>query len=283
MSFALSILLALPSFAGDFSVVGELVREDHMVPGQHAEGTLVLRSHSDSPQSLRVYRRDYVAHVDGTDAYLDAGTTPRSSAAWVSVTAGEVVLPPHGTQRLRYRVDVPLGPAIGGTYWSVLVIEPPVSSAPAGTSPLEAAVAPGSVTQQTTVHYGVQLVTHVGAPDGALLAFDHGALVPHPEPDPAAAPTAKAERARHGGSMSLDIRNAGPYLLAPRVWVELFDADGQKAGRFAARGRRGILPGCSARYAIDIGGVAPGAYTALAVADAGGAAVFGAEYPVELR
>jgi len=108
-------------------------------------------------------------------------------------------------------------------------------------------------------------------------------LVPHPEPDLTEAPTAKAARARSGGSMSLDLRNAGPSLLAPRVWVELFDAKGQRAGRFAARGRRGILPGCSARYAIDIGGVAPGTYTALAVADAGGAAVFGAEYPVELR
>jgi hypothetical protein len=277
MSFLLSVLLALPSFASDFSVVGPLVREDHLDPGQRTAGTILVRNNSDSAQQLMVYRRDYLFHADGTNEYLEPATTARSNAAWVDFTASELILEPHGTERLHYRVDVPLDPKLAGTYWSLLMIEP------SAVEPLETAAGGKTVSIQTVVRYGIQLVSHVGSAEGALLAFDHGELVPSAPPDPAQPLTAKAGRALHGGRMSIDIRNAGTSLLAPRVWVELFDANGEKAGRFEARGRPGLLPGCSARYAIDIGNVTPGAYTALTVADAGMNSVFGTEYQLDLH
>ena len=119
----------------------------------------------------------------------------------------------------------------------------------------------------TVVRYAVQVVTHVGTGEAGVVAFDRGELVDE----------------EGGAHLDLDLRNVGGRLVSPRVWVELYDEEGRSAGRYEARGRPGLLPGCSSRYTVDLSEAAPGAYTALAIADGGVSAVFGTEYALELR
>lgn len=65
--------------------------------------------------------------------------------------------------------------------------------------------------------------------------------------------------------------------------MDVFDADGVNLGRFRANRRPRLLPGCSARYAIDLSSLPPGMYSGLAIADAGSDQVFGSEYTLDTR
>ncbi|MFN7143884.1 MAG: hypothetical protein ACK4YP_08925 [Myxococcota bacterium] len=261
MTFLLPLLAALPCHAGGFSVVGSLVRENAVDVGGHVEGTILVRNDSDERQQIVVYQRDYRFAADGANDYVDPGTHERSNSAWIKLTPSQLTLEPDETERIHYRLDVPLDPDLAGTYWSLIMVEPAV------VAPLEPPPPGRSVSIRTVVRYAVQVVTHVGEGGEGHLSFDRGELVD------------EAEETR----LSVDIRNVGARLVAPRVWVELYDGDGRSAGRFDARGRPGLLPGCSARYSVDLAKVPPGAYTALAVADGGVGGVFGTEYTVELR
>jgi hypothetical protein len=254
-------LLSEPASAASFSVVGSLVREATLEPGGSVEGWLEVQSHADEPQSLVVSLRDYTSEADGSNEYGAPGSVARSNTAWISFTPRQLTLEPHETQRVHYRVDVPGEEDRDGTFWGLLMIEPAV--------PEPGAVADGTprVAIRTVVRYAVQIVTHVGTPAGGELAFERGQL----SGEPGAA------------SLAVDVRNVGEWRLAPRVWVELFDPDGGLVGRFEAKGRPGLFPGSSARYVLDLSGVGRGAYTAFTVADAGQEAVFGTEYPLDLR
>lgn len=261
MTLLLPLLAMLPCHAGGVSVVGSLVRESTVDIGGHVEGTVVVRNDSDERQQIVVYQRDYRFQAGGANEYTAPGTHERSNSAWIRLTPSQLTLEPDETERIHYRVDVPLDAELDGTYWSLLFVEPAVVAPPEAPPPGR------SVSIRTVVRYAVQIVTHVGDGGEARLAFDRGELV-----------EAEAET-----RLSMDIRNAGLRLLAPRVWVELYDDEGRSAGRFDARGRPGLLPGCSARYSVDLARVPPGAYTALAVADGGVGGVFGTEYTLELR
>lgn len=50
---------------------------------------------------------------------------------------------------------------------------------------------------------------------------------------------------------------------------------------FEAQAER-IFPRASVRQAFDLGALTPGAYTAVVIADAGGEAVFGTRYTLEV-
>jgi hypothetical protein len=120
---------------------------------------------------------------------------------------------------------------------------------------------------RTRLRYGVQMVTHIGDSGSRQLKFVGVEL----------------QRDDDGSaSLSVDVSNDGERGLRPELWVELFDGEGQSMGRFEAEQRR-IYPGCSVRYRAPLAGVAPGAYRALVVADAGGDSLYGVELALELR
>lgn len=262
------ILAALglaPSAArAQISVVNSAVQERQAAAGESYAGTIRLRNHTAEPQEVRAYLTDYAFQADGSTVYGQPGSGARSNAAWVTLSPARATLAPGGETEIGYRVSVPAGAARRGTYWSMVMVEP-VARGTAESSQ----GAPGRkpvLGVETRVRYGVQVATHVGTDGARQVEF--------------AAPraTGAAQGAR---SLEFDLVNTGDLAYRPTLQVELFDAEGNPAGRFQSE--RGLLyPGTSLRQRFELGALPAGSYQALVTADTGGESVFGAKYQLRL-
>ena len=94
-----------------------------IVPGKAEYGEIMVENQSSEPRSMRVYLSDwdYLPPADGTKEFLPIGSTPLSSAAWISFSPAEFTLPPFSKQKIDYSVKVPTG-ASGG-YYAALFFE----------------------------------------------------------------------------------------------------------------------------------------------------------------
>lgn len=136
-------------------------------------------------------------------------------------------------------------------------LEPPEVEAKEGTI---------TFTITTAYRYGIRMVTNIGETGERSMKFADKQLLMQDD-----------QRV-----LQLDLENTGERYLRLLVWVELYDEDGTSIGRFEA-GRRGMYPGCSTRFQVDLSQVAPGKYKALVVADNGDEYVFGARYELEIE
>jgi hypothetical protein len=260
----LLLLLPLPALgaAASVHVVGGLTRESTVALGAKSEGELLLQNSSDQPARVRTYQTDYLFYADGRNLYGEPGTDPRSNASWISFSPRELEVAAKSTTAVHYQLQVPATGDLVGTYWSILMVEPMAGPAPAPAMEKDK-VAVGIT---TVIRYAVQIVTHVGEGGSRELRFT------------------EAHLATQEGRRRLEVaaENSGQSGLSPLLWVELFDLQGARLGRFEATRRR-IYPGCSVRYQIDLSTVAPGEYHALLVADNGDEHVFGARYKLEVK
>jgi hypothetical protein len=242
-------------------VVGSLVRKAELDPGDEVLGVILVRNNDDVPREIIVQQSDYLFHADGRNDFAPAGSLPRSNADWVSFNPAQVVVPPHETVSVYYAIEAP-DQDLTGSYWSLLLIEALPLPAP---EPLPQIGR--SVQIQTVVRYGVELIAELGGEADGLLAFDSVAL----------------HRKDGRTVLALDLLNKGEIQASPRVWIDLFDGEGAPAGRVTATQQSLLLPGCSTRFLLDLSSLPPAAYTGLAIADAGGDMVFGADYQLDLR
>lgn len=260
MFASLITLLAIQSAtAGDITVVGSLTREFSPALGSTTSDTISVRNDGSEPKDVLLYQVDYQYDAAGTNSFPSPGTLPRSNAPWVKVGAQQIRLDPGETEDVPYTLTVPSVVPVGGTQWSVIMIEP-VTSRFDGERP----TSDRAVTLNTIFRSAVQVVTQVG--DGETkVAFRERALV----------------RDGDQRAVRLDVENIGDRWFAPHVWLELFDPGGTSIGTFRATDRR-LLPGCAARYWMDLSTVQAGDYTALIVADGGESGVFGTRLALKL-
>ena len=257
------ILLGLVSncHAG-VSLVGSQTREDTIGSGDQYEGDIVVRNSDDKPVEIRVYQKDYLFYADGRSLYDESGSTPRSNASWITVQPAQMTVVPKGSGSFHYTVQVPINANLEGSYWSLLMIEPMAPPA----------VVPGqeknkiSVGLQTVIRYAIQIVTNFGESGQRKLRFSEKKLA-----------------MREGKRLfEIDIENVGERWLSPLVWVDLYNLEGTKVGRFESSQKR-IYPGCSVRHLMDITAVPPGTYSALVIADNRDDHVFGGQYEVIIK
>ncbi|MBM3498785.1 MAG: hypothetical protein FJX74_08950 [Armatimonadetes bacterium] len=264
LSMAAAALGCLPpAFGGQIIVVGGLTREATVQPGATLEGKILLTNTGHEPRPVKVYQTDYRFTADGQTHYEECGASPRSNGRWITITPQQLTVPGEATEAVNYVIHVPQDPALVGTYWSMVMIEPLAEDAPevAGPNADEPQIA-----IRTIMRYGVQMVTDVGETGDRSVKFLTKELA--------------AEEGRC--FLNADIENTGQRRLAPVVWTELFDAEGASVGRFEAQRQR-LYPGCSARFAVELTGVPRGIYNALVVADNGDSDVFGIQAKIELR
>src|SRR5689334_3376026 len=105
------------------AVIGSTVEEHSAAPGQSYEGTILIRNLTETPQSVRIYKSDYLFYANGTSHFDDPGTTPRSNANWIKPSASTVVIPPSGEITVGYTISVPASDTLRGTFWSALMVE----------------------------------------------------------------------------------------------------------------------------------------------------------------
>lgn len=259
----LALLLSLsPASAAELSVVGSLVREHSLQPGERTTGVVYVRNNDDVPREVIVHQADYRFHADGRNDFVEPGTLQRSNAGWIEYSPEHSLVLPGDTVPVYYALDVPADCDQAGSTWSLLMIE----ALPEAVTRDEALPERG-VQVQTVVRYGVLLVSELGGEAAAELAFQE----------------ARLETGPRGPSLSLDIENTGQLKLQPQVWIDLFDGSGQALGRVPADKQSLLLPGSSARFTIDLSGYPAGSYSGLVLADAGGDMVFGTDYHLDLR
>ena len=251
-----TLLLSLNSEAG--ITVGTLSLERDAQPGESYQGTIVVTNNGDEPEGAHLYQTDYLFFSDGSNQYGDAGTTARSNANWITFSPRRVVVPPHQSSTVSYQVMVPDDPSLIGTYWSLLMIEAiPVTENSAHEMNLK-------LTQvRQVVRYGIQCITNIGDTDQYQLKFIGTHMV-----------------VEDGKELQVDVENVGDRWVVPYIWIELYELDGRRVGRFESESRR-IFPGTSVRFQINLSDVPSGKYRALVVMDNGGSNVLGAKYDLE--
>jgi hypothetical protein len=250
-------LAALPAAArAQIAVVGDAVQEREAPPHASYDGAITIRNTGVDTQEARIYQTDYRFQADGQTSYDRPGSLPRSNATWITVSPSRVVVPAGESVEVRYRVTVPAAAdTLSGSYWSLVMVEGLAS--PAGSLAPERR----GVAVQTTVRYAVQIVTHVGATGAPRVGF-----------------AGTASSAPDGTrALSVDLTNVGDRAGRLQLTLELFAEDGRQIATL--RQARGLVyPGTSIRQRFALGALPSGSYKALLVADAGGDAVFGAQY-----
>ena len=258
------LLLAIPPLAFGAPVVlqSPLYVEYDVQPGKTYEGTLEIQNPNTTVQEVKLYQTDYVFWADGRNEYGDPGKLPRSNARWITVAPPRATIPPNETLRVRYTVQIPDNSTLKGTYWSMIMIEPVDPSSPefsSGGKEIQLGV-------RQVLRYAVQVATTIGSTGTVQLKFAGMRL---------AADAGKR-------NLRIDVENTGERTYRATVWADLYDEKGVYVGQFAAGDRR-LYPGTSARFAVDLTGVADATYKALILVDCGGDNVFGANVNLVLK
>lgn len=254
-----AVLIAGHSALAGISV-GTLTLEREARPGEVYRGTLQLLNSDTIARTASVYQTDYLFYSDGSNTFSDPGSMPRSNASWLTFSPHEVEVPPQQSALVSYEIHVPADSTLQGTYWSMLMIEEIEEAVHAA---LHLRKHQAGVRQ--VVRYGVQCVTQIAETGNANLNFTGTQLV-----------------SEHGSSpeLQVDVENVGDLSLSPIAWLELYDGNGKKVGRFEAEKKR-IYPGTSVRFRMNLGNTPSGQYKALVVLDNGDQNVFGAKYDLE--
>jgi hypothetical protein len=245
--------------AANAITISSLTHERQALPGESYAGTVEVVNNSDEPAAIKVHQTDYLFQSDGSNAFGPAGELARSNAGWIDFSPNRIVIPPHETHLIDYTVTVPADDSLSGTYWSILMVEE-VSSDTSSGRPADNQAAISQV-----VRYGVQCITHIGTSGNSDLQFIGAEL------------SAAADSARE---LRVDVKNIGERWAVPIAWVELYDENGQSAGKFECDKKR-IFPGTSVRFRIQLSDSLQGKYKALVVLDSGGENVLGAKYDLE--
>jgi hypothetical protein len=255
------LLVGTAGSGASVRVIGKLTQERASRPGDEYSHTITLANDGVRSTEVRLYLRDYSFQSDGSNHYGDPGGDARSNAAWVRLPSEVVTVPPESEIEVPIWVSVPRTGELGGTYWSVLMVEP----VPARdlTDPTQSR---DGVEVRALMRYGVQIVTEIPGGSGQLEFF---------------APELIEENGEW--VFTVDVRNTGNQWLRPTFRLELFDTAGKPAGRFEDSRKR-IFPGSSVRFRTAVGPLASGArYHALAVADSGREELFGLTIDLAVR
>jgi hypothetical protein len=244
-------------------VVSHTVEERVAGPGETYTGTILLRNTTSEEQEVKLYQTDYAFLAGGQTRYASAGSTARSSAAWISVQPAQLVLRPNAEAIVSYTVSVPAAVESSGSYWCMVMVEPIGKGSP--TSSLQ----PGSpdrtrIGLMPIIRYGIQLVTHMPRVGNRTAELADAALLKH-----------------DGGARSLRyaVVNTGQQAYRPKLTTEIYDPRGQLAARFEnARGL--VYPGSSVLQTLELPPLASGNYKILIIADTGDQQLYAAQYRI---
>jgi len=220
--------------------------------GEQCDGAIVLDNPGQTTERVEIYQTDYRFTADGHAYYDDPGTLPRSNASWIRLGQSTVDIPPRSSVTVPYRIQVPAGKGMVGTYWSMVMVE--MAGSIDSEAPIESAKDEKSIVLgiKQKFRYGIQIVTNIGSTGKKKVAFSNPAL----------------QRVESSGelALSVDLANAGERMLTFSVWVEVYDKAGAKLGKFDGRDVK-LYPDTSSRATIALGSLAPGSYRVIVVAD----------------
>jgi len=256
-------LLSAVGGMAQVGIVGALTHEYSAVPGNSYEGSIEVNNPGEEEQEIKVYQTDYIFYADGTVVYGNPGDLPRSNARWITLSPKQVIIPPKETIAVHFTIQAPDDETLKGTYWSVIMLEPIAKGSPESSSPGSSRP---SITVVEVLRYAIQVVTNFGESGTRSIKFGQMRLT--------------AEDGRR--SLSVDVENTGERWLRGGLWIDLYDSDGKYVGKYEGTRKR-MYPQTSARYSVDLVGLANGSYKALIIVDCGGDDVFGINVNLVLK
>ena len=244
---------AIPSVvSASVNVSSGLTHIHEVALGEQCDGAIVLDNPGQTTERVEIYQTDYHFTADGHAYYDDPATLPRSNASWIRLGQSTVDIPPRSSVTVPYRIQVPAGKGMVGTYWSMVMVE--MAGSIDSEAPIESAKDEKSIVLgiKQKFRYGIQIVTNIGSTGKKKVAFSNPVL----------------QRVEPSGelALSVDLANAGERILTPSVWVEVYDKAGAKLGKFDGRDVK-LYPDTSSRSTIALGSLAPGSYRVIVVAD----------------
>jgi hypothetical protein len=253
-----ALLLAVTPARAQIAVLGSTLEEHVATPGETYRGAIVVRNTTDATRRVRIYQTDYLFYADGTSRFDSAGTTARSNANWITLSASSFPIPAGGEVTVTYEVKVPKRDSLSGTYWSAIMVEGEKTPPPATQS--RAQVGLGAI-----LRYAVQVATHMGSTGSRTIRFSRTQLMTKPD----------SSRA-----FNVDVENIGQRAYKPALWIEIYDGTGALVAN--VRQERGLLyPGTSLQQTFELGKLAAGSYRAIVFADSGDDAVFASQYTLK--
>ncbi|MBN2639635.1 MAG: Fn3-like domain-containing protein [Bacteroidales bacterium] len=248
----MAVLLPFTSMAS-IEVVGSLRQVHKASSGDIYKGEIKIQNTGNTDQEIKVYQTDLQYDYKDFTYYNAPGSQKRSNAKWIEFGPKTAVVRANSSIYIQYTVTVPHNDSLKGTYWSVLMVE--------GVAPIKPSQA-GQVTINTVIRYAIQIVTDIKDKGVGKLTFMKPTLV------------------REGDQLylAIDLENTGDHFIAPDLSMKLFNQSGSLVKELEAP-RRGIFPGCSTRFRINLDGVPSGkTYQSVIVAQGSGQDVFGLNY-----
>lgn len=238
-------------------ILNGLTHENTAEAGENYREGIQVQNAGTEPRSVKIYQRDYWYSFSGENRHDEAGTLPRSNAAWINYSPTLVTLQPNETAVIDFEVTVPEIDSLKGTYWSVIMVE--------GIQPQDTSASNG-VKIHTAIRYAVQIITNIGNTGKRDLQFLGLELVADEN---------------NNQVLNVAIENTGERILKPELNIELFDAEGESVGVFKAE-RRKTYPTTSILLKLSLEGVEPGEYAAVLIADCDEDNIFGTNLTLEL-
>lgn len=228
-------LTGAPAWASG-SVVGALSRDYDLAPGATATGTIEVAADADG-WSIRVFQADFRTTATGRE-FPDAGTLPRSNAAWIRLPTGALDVAPDSVGTIPFSITLPENDTLAGTYWSVVMIETAPAAAELGR--------PGI---RIVNRVAVRITTSVLGTGETRIEFG----------------TDRVSARADDRTFETELTNVGDRMSATSVRLSLTGEDGTVVEAMADAAP--LYPGCAATWRVPLPNLRPGFYSGLLVAE----------------
>ena len=253
LSVFLCLVLFIPLFA-DWSIIGDLTHYSVMNNGEQVTKSIIISNHASEKLVLSVTQADYAYNSEDNIWFVEAGKLERSNAKWISFATQELTIAPKSQDSFSYTISVPGNEELIGSYWSIIFIEESnISYKKAKDNELNL---------QVNQRYAIQTITQIADTGSYDIQFKGAELI------------------KSTTVLQLSLKNTGERWVNPSVWVEVYEADGDKLGVFYADKYK-LYPQTSYVYKIQLASLNKSNYYVVAVVDCGENKIFGSQFNIQ--
>lgn len=248
----ISLFFSNLSFAG-IAVEHALSKEYLVQAGEVYEGNITVVNTGEREEEVNITPYDLQTTISGMD-YLPSGQSEHSNYKWLSFSPKKLLLSPGSKGKVNYKLQVPSGTGISGSYWSGLMVAP--------VKGIESTVKKGEndITLIQRVRYLYTIITHADDDSVAKLEFSN--------------PTLK------NGMLSVVAENKGKRAIVPDIWFDAYTQEGKSSGRFEGI-KSALFPNQKRSLKVNVSSLEKGVYRGLFAAKDASGQIFGSNLTIE--
>ncbi|MGR3812148.1 hypothetical protein [Jiulongibacter sp. NS-SX5] len=235
------LLLSAPLSFGSIVIKNGLTHVHSLTKGGEDTGKIIVKNESDKATKILIYKLDLIAECGQKIAYTPHEDFKYSLEDWLSMTIEEKVLEANEEFTFFYQLNAPEN-AENGSYWSMIMVE--------GTDPYTE-LQPNGVSVNSIIRYGIQVVADLGTKEISSLMI---ADIQMPETEVP--------------SLEVQVRNEGEYSEKVRLYLEVYNNEGEQIATIKGLSRR-VYPRMCSDFTLPLETLEEGSYEAVLVMDNG--------------